>query len=229
MIVVPKKVHVALEPEQLLQQEAHLEHGGMLVPFGGDAPAPMTDIELSLESAGGKAQVHARVVHVGGDGTVGLAFDDIPAARKRLDPLFQRARAGGGGADNLRLRITRMNSLEKQELALTGDRPARMAILKDSNKALHSLLLKNRKITSEEIRMIAAFRNANPDALGKIALNKDWVRDPRIVTALVSNPKTPPQVAIRLLDKVARTELRRLAKGVDVPPAIARAARRKLG
>lgn len=203
----------------------------MLVPLDGDAPAPMTDIELSVESAGGKAQVNARVVHVGGDGTVGLAFDDVPAARKRLDPLFQRARGGGGsaGGENLRLRITRMNSLEKQELALTGDRPARMAILKDSNKALHSLLLKNRKITSEEIRMIAGFRNANPDALGKIAQNKDWVRDPRIVTALVSNPKTPPQVAIRLLDRVARTELRRLAKGVDVPPAIARAARRKLG
>lgn len=224
------RLHVRLEPEQLLGQEAHLEHGGLLVPVPAEAPEPMTDVLVRIESAGASAEVEARVVHVA-DGQVGLALLDAQTARARLDPLFARAR-GDGPADsttgNLRLRITRMSSLEKQDLALSGNRLERLALLKDSNKTLHTLVLKNRKITSEEVRMLAAFRNANPQALQKIAANTEWARDGRIVTALVGNPKTPQQVAIRLLDRLPTAELRRLARATDVPPAISRAARRKL-
>ncbi len=202
----------------------------MLLPVAGPAPEPMSEVRLRVDTDHAHAELDARVVHVAPDGSVGVAFDDVNTARSRLGPLFARARNGPAtpSGDNLRIRIGRMSSIEKQELALTGDRPERLAILKDSNKALHSALLKNRRITSEEIRMIASYRNANPDALQKIASHREWIRDPRIVSALVANPKTPPQVATRLLDKVSRTELRRLGKGVDVPPAVARAARRKL-
>lgn len=226
------RLHVRLDREQLLGQEAHLEHGGMLVPASDDPPPPpMTDVLLRIESEGTSAEVEARVVHVG-DGHIGLALLDVPSARTRIEPLFARAR-GDAPSDtktgNLRLKITRMSLLEKQDLALSGNRLERLALLKDSNKSLHALVLKNRKISSEEVRMLAAFRNANPQALQKIAANPDWVRDGRIVAALVGNPKTPPQVAVRLLDRLPSAELRRLAKATDVPPAISRAARRKLG
>ena len=221
-----KRLHVRMNREQLLEQEAHLEHGGMMVPSSGEVPDPMTDVSVQIESDGASAQVEARVVHVA-DGQVGLALLDAAEARTRLKSLIDRGNGDEGG--NLRLRITRMSSLEKQNLALSGNRLERMALLKDSNKGLHTLVLKNRKITSEEVRMLAGFRNANPLALQKIATNSEWLRDGRIVTALVGNPKTPPQVAIRLLDRLPNAEIRRLARATDVPPAIARAARRKLG
>ncbi|MGH1346299.1 MAG: hypothetical protein ACRBN8_32330 [Nannocystales bacterium] len=226
------RLHVRLDREELLGQEAHLEHGGMLVPAPAESPAPMTDVLLRIDSEGASAEVEARVVHVG-DGLLGLALIDAQNTRTRLDPLFARAK-GDAPADesktgNLRLRITRMSSLEKQDLALTGNRLERLALLKDSNKALHALVLKNRKISSDEVRMLAGFRNANPQALQKIAGNSEWVRDGRIVSALVGNPKTPPQIAVRLLDRLPSAELRRLARATDVPPAISKAARRKLG
>lgn len=227
------RLNVRLDREQLLGQEAHLEHGGMLVPATENPPppAPMTDVSVRIESEGASAEFEARVVHVG-DGHIGLALLDVPSARTRLEPLFARARGdvrGDTRTGNLRLKITRMSLLEKQDLALSGNRLERLALLKDSNKSLHSLVLKNRKISSEEVRMLAAFRNANPQALQKIAANPDWVRDGRIVAALVGNPKTPPQVAVRLLDRLPAAELRRLANATDVPPAISRAARKKLG
>lgn len=224
------RLHVRLDREQLLAQEAHLEHGGMLVPAEADAPAPMTDVSVRIESEGASAEFEARVVHVG-DGHVGLALLDVQTARARLEPLFARARGDAvddTAAGNLRLRITRMSAIEKQDLALSGNRLERLALLKDSNKGLHTLVLKNRKISSEEVRMLAGFRNANPQALQKIAANTEWIRDGRIVAALVGNPKTPPQVAVRLLDRLPTAELRRLARATDVPPAISHAARRKL-
>lgn len=199
-----------------------------MVPSSGEVPDPMTDVSVQIETDGVSAQLEARVVHVA-DGQVGLALLDAADARTRLKPLLDRAGGGDDGGGNLRLRITRMSSLEKQNLALSGNRLERMALLKDSNKGLHTLVLKNRKITSEEVRMLAGFRNANPQALQKIATNSEWLRDGRIVTALVGNPKTPPQVALRLLDRLPNAEIRRLARATDVPPAIARAARRKLG
>ncbi len=223
-----KRLHVRMNREQLLEQEAHLEHGGMMVPSSGEAPAPMTDVSVQIESDGASAQLEARVVHVA-DGQIGLALLDAAEARARLKSLIDGAGADGDRGGNLRLRITRMSSLEKQNLALSGNRLERMALLKDSNKGLHTLVLENRKITSEEVRMLAGFRNANPQALQKIATNSEWLRDGRIVTALVGNPKTPPQVALRLLDRLPNAEIRRLARATDVPPAIARAARRKLG
>ncbi|MCR9164052.1 MAG: hypothetical protein ACE37F_01870 [Nannocystaceae bacterium] len=223
-----KRLHVRMNREQLLEQSAHLEHGGMMVPSPREVPEPMTDVSVQIETNGVSAQVDARVVHVA-DGQVGLALLDAAQARTRLLSLLDRPGESDDGAGNLRLRITRMSSLEKQNLALSGNRLERMALLKDSNKGLHTLVLKNRKITSEEVRMLAGFRNANPQALQKIATNAEWLRDGRIVTALVGNPKTPPQVAVRLLDRLPNAEIRRLARASDVPPAIARAARRKLG
>jgi len=225
------RLHVRLDREQLLAQEAHLEHGGMLVPGAADAPAPMTDVSVRIESEGASAELAARVVHVG-DGQLGLALLDVQTARARLEPLFARARGDAvddPAAGNLRLRITRMSSIEKEDLALSGNRLERLALLQDSNKALHVLVLKNRKISSEEVRRLAAFRNANPQALQKIGANPEWVRDGRIVAALVGNPKTPSQVAVRLLDRLPAAELRRLARATDVPPAISQAARKKLG
>ncbi|MBV1860139.1 MAG: hypothetical protein KUG77_17125 [Nannocystaceae bacterium] len=225
------RLYVRLDREQLLAQEPHLEHGGMLVPAPAEVPAPMTDVLLRIACDGASAEVEASVVHVG-DGQLGLALLDLPRARTRLAPLFAKARGEAvdeGTTGNLRLRITRMSAIEKQDLALTGSRLERLALLKDSNKALHLLVLKNQKITSEEVRMLAGFRNANPQALQKIAANSEWVRDGRIVAALVGNPKTPAQVAVRLIDRLPASELRRLAKATDVPPAISKAARRKLG
>ena len=227
---MPTRFEVKLDREQLLEQEVHLEHGGMLVPSDGEAPAPMTDVSVHVVSEGASADLAARVVHVAA-GSVGLALLDPQEARARLAPLLAAARGEAAedlAAGNLRLRITRMTLLEKQNLALSGNRLERMALLKDSNKSLHLLVLDNRKITSEEVRMLAGFRNANPHALQKIGTNQDWIRDARIVAALVGNPKTPTPVAVRLLDRLSITDLRRLAKANDVQPAISRAARRKL-
>jgi hypothetical protein len=89
-------------------------------------------------------------------------------------------------------------------------------------------VLRNRHLTSDEVRMMAGYKNINPNALQKIAENRDWMRDQRIVVALVTNPKTPPQIAVRLVDRLPSAEIRRLARSTDVPRAIQNAARQKL-
>jgi len=205
-------------------QSSHLEHGGMVVRLDSDPPAPLTEVVVEIKAPLGRAEISARVVAVTPDGGVALALDDIEDARRRLAPLTSRPKP-----DNVMLQLQRMTTAQKQELAKYGDRMQRMALIRDTNKAIHPLVLRNRNITADEVRVIAGSRTINPDALNRIAQSKEWTRDQRIVTALVSNPKTPSQVAMRLLDRLSLGELRRLAKASDTPRAIQRAARSKLG
>jgi hypothetical protein len=125
-------------------------------------------------------------------------------------------------------RIKAMSSQEKMQLALHGDRAARLLLLKDVNKTVQTFLLQNPRITIDEIRYIAGYRQANPDVLATIAAHRDWSQNANVVAALVRNPKTPAMAAVKLLDRVAPAELRRLAKSAEVPRAVQAAARKKV-
>lgn len=124
--------------------------------------------------------------------------------------------------------IREMSANEKMQLALHGDRNARLLLLKDVNKNVQTFLLQNPRITIDEIRYIAGYRQANPDVLVTIAGHRDWSQNQGVLTALVRNPKTPSLTAVKLLDKIAPAELRRLAKSGEVPRAVQVAARKKV-
>lgn len=125
-------------------------------------------------------------------------------------------------------RIRAMSSPEKMQLALHGDRTERFLLLKDVNKNVQTFLLQNARITLDEVRYIAGFRQAIPDVLVAIAAHREWSQNQGVLAALVRNPKTPPVTAVGLLDRIAPAELRRLAKSNEVPRPVQAAARKKV-
>jgi hypothetical protein len=125
-------------------------------------------------------------------------------------------------------KIREMSAAEKLQLALKGDRNERMLLVKDLNKNVQTFLLQNPRITIDEIKYIAGYRQANPDVLVTIAAHREWGQNQGVLAALVRNPKTPSLTAVKLLDKIAVAELRRLAKSGDVPRAVQMAARKKV-
>jgi len=131
-------------------------------------------------------------------------------------------------ATKLAAQIATMTTSQKMQLAMHGDRTARLLLMKDVNKNIQTFIIQNARITLEEVRTIAAFRHANPDVLNTIAANRDWTNNPNILSALVRNPKTPGPTAVKLLDKLPPAEVRRLAKSNDVPRAVNQAARKKV-
>jgi hypothetical protein len=131
-------------------------------------------------------------------------------------------------AAKLRDQLATMTTNQKMQLALKGDRLARLLLLKEPNKSFQAFVLQNPRLTIEEVRFIAGFRQATPDVLLAIAANRDWVGNAAIVSALVRNPKTPGPTAVKLMDKLPMAEIRRLAKSSDTPTAVQTAARRKV-
>ena len=128
----------------------------------------------------------------------------------------------------IRRRLARMGMDEKINLALSGNREERMALATDSNKAVHHYLLKNAKITLDEIAFMARLPALNPDVLDKIAENPAYTQNPSVTKALVFNPRTPVRTAIRLLDRLPRNELVNLSKRMSMNQRLVMAAKNKL-
>jgi hypothetical protein len=235
------------EPE-LLAQERHLGHGAFFVPAPDPPPEPLEELLLHVESSNEQfVELQVRVVQISPT-HVALAPTDAKAARASLGPLIAAVRSSpGDGATSvfwgakgssaqpvtsedklLYDQIREMSSNEKMQLALHGDRNARLLLLKDVNKNVQTFLLQNPRITIDEIRYIAGYRQANPDALVTIAAHREWGQNQGVLAALARNPKTPSPTAVKLLDKIAPAELRRLAKSSEVPRAVQVAARKKV-
>ena len=64
------------------------------------------------------------------------------------------------------------------------------------------------------------------EVLRKIASNREWVKSYAIRMALVTNPKTPLPIAIKLVPTLTQQDLKQLAKSKTVPIGVAQAARR---
>lgn len=103
-----------------------------------------------------------------------------------------------------------------------------MALANDGNKAIHHYLLRNAKISLDEIALMARMPGLNPDVLVKIGENPAYTQNPQIVRHLVFNPKTPTKLSLRLLDRLPRGDLQIIAKR-NMHRALVAAAQKKLG
>lgn len=122
-------------------------------------------------------------------------------------------------------RLSEMSVGQKIQLAMNGDREARILLLRDQNKTLHSFVLKNVRIQLEEVQFAARLPTLAPDALKFISENLQWMATPSILIGLVRNPTTPIPVALKLIPRVPLSELRAIAKGGARLPLV-QAARR---
>jgi len=208
----------ATPADYLAVHEQEIAAGGLLVR-GAEIPAgtPLTDCTLQIRIAGADvAQTAARLAAATPGVGVMVLFPDEPAA---LNALAARLR-GPPRKETLSLQ-------EKMHLATSGDRELRFQLLRDPNKQLHPLVLKNPRIGLEEVQWAAKLTTLNPEALKLIADHPEWGQNAGVAAALVRNPKTPTPVAVKLVPRLAAADLRALARSQG-RPQIVQAAKRHL-
>jgi hypothetical protein len=129
-------------------------------------------------------------------------------------------------SQNLRGRISNMGVGEKIKLALKGNRDARTILIRDSNRLIQKFVLQNPRITDEEIIALAKNRSIDREFLEKIGKKKEWISNYQVKLALVTNPKTPLAMAVRLVPTLLMRDLRVLAKSKNVPSVVNSMAKR---
>ena len=122
--------------------------------------------------------------------------------------------------------IQNLPVVEKIKLAMTGDKEARGILIKDSSKQVQEAVLENQRLTDHEIVAIVSSRMTGEEILRRVADNRNWIKYYQVRLGLVSNPKTPLPISLKLLDTLTLADLRRLAKSKAISNVIATAASR---
>lgn len=121
-----------------------------------------------------------------------------------------------------------MSMGQKVKLALSGNKSAREVLIKDSNKMIAVAVLKNPRITEDEVLRLTSSKGTPEDLLRQVARNKEWVKNYNVKLGIITNPKTPLTISIKMLDYVYDKDLVKLARSKNVPSVLASTARRKM-
>lgn len=123
-------------------------------------------------------------------------------------------------------RIMFMNTKDRMKLAMKGDREARSILIRDSNKVVCSSVVKNPRVTEQEVENIASMRTVADEVLRLIALNRSWARSYPIIHNLARNPRTPIPTAMNILPRIRTKDLANLTQNRNVSEGVRRQAYR---
>jgi hypothetical protein len=144
--------------------------------------------------------------------------------------ILEHERREGGEVTAERVSLIRrvmfMNTKDRMKLAMKGDREARSILIRDSNKIVCSAVVKNPRITEQEIENVAAMRTVAEEVLRLIALNRAWARAYSIIHNLARNPRTPIPTVMNILPRIRTKDLQTLSQNRNVSEAVRRQAYR---
>lgn len=119
-----------------------------------------------------------------------------------------------------------MNVKDRMKLAMKGDREARGILIRDSNKIVCSAVIKNPRVTDQEVENISAMRTVAAEVLRLIAMNRTWARSYTIIHNLARNPRTPIPTAMNVLMRIRTKDLHQLSQNRNISETVRRQAYR---
>jgi hypothetical protein len=87
-------------------------------------------------------------------------------------------------------------------------------------------VLRNPRITDQEIENISAIKTVPEDVLRQIGMNRAWTRSYTVIHNLVRNPRAPISTSLGFLNRILSRDLRTLGTNKNVPDVIRTTAAR---
>jgi hypothetical protein len=223
---------VEFESEEELRHEfeVNLSAGGLFLS-STERPVPMSTIRLTLRlSERGSFATRATVVRLF-EGAFAVSIDTNPQeilSSLTAGPDAADAQQESAGAKHASVwdRVRAMTYAEKMILAGKADRSERAVLIQDNDPQILYYLLKNPRITTEEVLRIARMTSISLAVADQIAKTTQWSSNQEIRSALVNNPRTPTPLALKLLPTLPEPEIRQIAKSTGVSQALKQAALR---
>jgi len=117
--------------------------------------------------------------------------------------------------------------MEKLLLAAKADRTERALLIQDSDPRVLLSLLRNPRLTTEEVARVAKSSVLTFQIADVISKAAQWMASIDVRLAVIHNPKTPPALALRILPTLPDAEVRAIARA-GTSMALKTAALRKL-
>jgi hypothetical protein len=142
-----------------------------------------------------------------------------------LDPAAELAEEEALQKTDAYMRIMRLNVAERNILAMKGSGEERAILIRDTAKVVSMAVLKNPRLSDNEITRYAGMRNLHEDILRAIAQNREWTKAYSVAHNLVRNPKTPPGLSVQFLGRLGTRDLRVISGDKNIPELVRRTAR----
>jgi hypothetical protein len=231
----PAAFTVDFDSEAELEAEArtNLLAGGLRLPTR-EKLALFTRLDVRLRFArGGETTATGTVVAPLPDGFA-LALDGDAAAlveSLRTAPEAPGAEVveeGDAATRSVWDRLRALSRMEKLLLAAKADRIERAILAQDSDPQVLYTLLKNPRLTADEVIRIAKSPFLTFQTAESIVKSTQWFSNLEVRVALVHNAKTPPAFALRILQTLPESEVRNISRGAATSMALKVAALKKL-
>jgi hypothetical protein len=223
--------HFVIEFESLAELQAEYEGN---IRSGGlcfQTPARLeefTQIQLTLKLTDGKQLIIPAMIVKTMETALAVSLEAAPEAI--LSGLtakdLETGQTGLNSEQNVWERIRNLTRVERLILAAKADRLERQVLLQDNDAQVIYSLLKNPRITTEEVIRIARSPLLNSIAADTIAKTAIWAGNSEIRAALVHNARTPTPLSLKLLPTLPEPEIRQIAKSSAVSQALKQAALR---
>jgi len=226
----PGAFTVEFESEQELRDEhrANLSVGGLRLPTAERVALNAILVVTLRGVGGGQAVVNATVVAPLADG-VALSIDGN--GDELLEKLLKTQPPKVEPTDrnpNVWDRVRRLSQSEKLLLATKAEQSERAVLVQDNDPRVLLSLLMNNRVTMEEVVRIAKSSFQTYQIAELIMKTSQWMANIEVRLALIRNPKTPPQFALRILPTLPDSEVKMIARGESASPALKQAALRRL-
>jgi hypothetical protein len=111
-----------------------------------------------------------------------------------------------------------LSQMEKLLLAVKAERSERALLLQDSDPRVLLSLLRNPRLTVDEVVRLAKSSVLTFQIADVIMKASQWMGSLDVRVALIHNPKTPPAFALRILPTLPESEVRTIARtGTNMP------------
>lgn len=114
----------------------------------------------------------------------------------------------------------------RMKLARNANRQVRQLLIRDSNSMVAVEVITGNNIPDSEVEQIANNRSVCEEVIREIPRKREWIRKYSIAKALVKNPKTPMDIATRLVPRMSVRDLRELSRDRNIPDAVRQMAGR---
>lgn len=136
--------------------------------------------------------------------------------------------ATGTGPQTMWDRIRGMARTKKILLAAKAERTERALLLQDNDPQVLFSLLKNPRLTADEVVRIAKSPYLTFQTAELLMKSTVWFANVDVRVALVHNPKLPTPFALRILPTLPEAEVKAIARGAATSMALKTAALRRL-
>lgn len=117
---------------------------------------------------------------------------------------------------------------ERRSLARRPSRAAFDKLLRDPHPLVIHNLLRNPRLTEDDVMRLAARRPAHPEVIVEILRHPEWSQRARVRMAIIQNPGSPTGIAVPLVRLLIRPELHQIVAAADVPTVVRAAAQELL-